>query len=268
MEDSMRTSPASCFAVAVTLTLAAQLSGCKDRGGATAAPEPSASSASSAASVTSAAPAANAPNALTTVVGTVLESIDAATYTYLRLTTPAGEKWAAVNQSKVAVGDKVTITNVSVQVNFTSPTLKRTFEEIYFGNLGSPGAADPALAAPHGSVDASAAPPKVVAVPKAAGPEGRTIPEIYANKATLKDKKVAVRGTVVKYSEAVMGTNWLHLQDGSTGKAPGDTDITVTTKSTAKVGDVVVARGVVHTDKDLGSGYNYPVIIEDATLEK
>jgi hypothetical protein len=42
----------------------------------------------------------------------------------------------------------------------------------------------------------------------------------------------------------------------------------VTTKDEAKVGDVVVAKGVVHTDRDFGSGYAYAVLIERATLQK
>ncbi len=229
-----------------------------------AAPEPTVSSA---ASVTSAAPSAP----VRSVSGTVLETMDAGGYTYLRLSTPGGEKWAAVNQAKLAVGDKVTVTDISVQKGFVSPTLKRTFDEIYFGTLeGAPGkagaAVDPALgASPHGAASATVT---VAAVPKAAGPNGRTIPEIFANKATLVNKPVAVRGTVVKFRENILDTNWIHLQDGSPSKVPGDNDLTVTTKDTVKVGDVVVVKGVVHTDKDLGPGYKYPVIVEDATIEK
>jgi hypothetical protein len=30
----------------------------------------------------------------------------------------------------------------------------------------------------------------------------------------------------------------------------------------------VVVQGVVHTDRDFGAGYSYPVMIEDATLSK
>jgi hypothetical protein len=48
--------------------------------------------------------------------------MDAAGYTYLRLSTPGGEKWAEVNQAKVAVGDKVTVTGIAVQKRFVSPT--------------------------------------------------------------------------------------------------------------------------------------------------
>ena len=42
----------------------------------------------------------------------------------------------------------------------------------------------------------------------------------------------------------------------------------MTTLGEAKVGDVVVAKGVVHTDKDFGAGYAYKVLVEEATLQK
>jgi hypothetical protein len=248
----------STYGLLVALTLA----GCKDKAAAPAAPEPSVSSA---ASVTSAAPSAPA----TSLAGTVLETMDAGGYTYLRISAPGADKWAAVNQAKLAVGDKVTVTGLARQKNFVSPTLKRTFDEIYFGSLeGAPGNAGAAVAPALGASPHAVATGTVAAVPKAAGPNGRTIPEIYANKATLVDKPVAVRGTVVKFNEEILGKNWIHLQDGSPSKVPGDNDLTITTKDTVKVGDVIVAKGVVHTDKDLGPGYKYAVIVEDATIEK
>jgi len=63
----------------------------------------------------------------------------------------------------------------------------------------------------------------------------------------------------------VLGKNWLHLKDGS-GK-PGSDDLTVTTTQHAAVGDVVTIKGVVHLDRDFGSGYSYAVLIEEALLE-
>jgi hypothetical protein len=73
-----------------------------------------------------------------------------------------------------------------------------------------------------------------------------------------------VRGRVVKFTAEVMGKNWLHLQDG-TGSA-GTNDLTVSTSGAAAVGNMVLVRGKLGTDKDLGFGYHYDVIIEDATV--
>jgi len=45
------------------------------------------------------------------LTGTVLETLDAGPYTYLRLKIPKGETWAAVNKATVKKGSKVTIVN-------------------------------------------------------------------------------------------------------------------------------------------------------------
>jgi hypothetical protein len=71
------------------------------------------------------------------VDGTVLEVIDAKTYTYLRLKTAAGELWAAVPQATVVKGAEVRVLNAQPMDGFKSPTLNRTFERIVFGTLGT-----------------------------------------------------------------------------------------------------------------------------------
>ena len=96
----------------------------------------------------------------------------------------------------------------------------------------------------------------------------RTVAEIHAQRAALKDKPVAVHGKVVKYMANVMGKNWLHVRDGSGTEAGKNNDLTVTTADDAAVGDVVTVRGAVHLDRDFGAGYAYGVIVEDAKLER
>jgi hypothetical protein len=107
-----------------------------------------------------------------------------------------------------------------------------------------------------------------VKVAKATGPDARTVAEVNVQSAALKGKTVAVHGKVVKFTPEILGKNWIHLRDGSGTASEGTDDIVVTTKDETKVGDVVLVKGVVHTDRNLGSGYSYKVLIEDATLEK
>ena len=44
-------------------------------------------------------------------------------------------------------------------------------------------------------------------------------------------------------------------------------DLPLTTKATAAVGDEITATGVVVTDKDFGAGYSYKVIVQGAALK-
>ena len=222
------------------------------------------------------------PAAASSVKGQVLEVRDVDAYTYLRLKTKDGEQWAAVGRASVKKGAEVTIENAAVMRNFESKTLKKTFDTIVFGNLAgasvaaapgagaAPGAAPPAggdLGAMHSGM-AKAADVGDVKVAKATGPDARTVAEIVGRKGELKDKPVVVRGKVVKFTPGILGKNWIHLRDGTGSQADGSNDVLVTSLAETKVGDVVVAKGIVRTDVNLGSGYAYKVLVEEATLTK
>ena len=213
-------------------------------------------------------PGAAAPASIT---GKVLEVKDVESYTYLRLKTGKGEIWAAVGKTPVKLGSEVTIENVSMMANFESKTLKRKFDQIAFGSLAGSGAAAHApatdMAAAHAGVG-KAVDVGDVKVAKATGPDARTVAEVVGKRTDLKDKTVVVRGKVVKFTPGVMDKNWIHLRDGTGSAADGTNDVVVTTKDETQIGAVVLVRGVVHTDKDLGSGYSYKVLIEEATLQK
>jgi hypothetical protein len=213
------------------------------------------------------------------VKGEVLEVLDTDSFTYMRLKTAKGETWAAVGKAPVKKGDQVTINNPSVMQNFQSKSLKRTFDNIVIGRLaGAPGGPAPGMSAGspaaagslaqfHGGA-AKSPDVEIGKVAKAEGASGRTVAEVYANRAALKDKPVAVRAKVVKVTPGVMGKNWIHLRDGSGSAADGSNDLLVTSKDEPKVGDVVLAKGTVKTDVNLGSGYAYKVLIEEASVRK
>jgi len=215
----------------------------------------------------------------TTIKGKVLEKLDAPPYSYLKISVGKEEMWAAVPKSDAEKGKEVTVVNAMPMNGFESKTLNRKFDVVFFGTLeGATPAADakpmgsteptPAnMAAQHANVGKGPAEVGDVKVDKASGAEARTVAEVYAQKAQLKDKPVTIRGKVVKYNAGIMGKNWLHIRDGS-GKADKDNDLTITSQDVAKVGDVVVVKGSVRIDKDFGAGYAYPVIVEDAKISK
>jgi len=220
------------------------------------------------------APAAATP-AGNAIQGTVLEVLDASPYSYIRLKAAQGEVWAAVPAAALKVGAPVTV-QVQVKMDqFQSQTLHRTFDALYMGTLAgaAPAPAVPATGMVPGAVQSTAtaahgASPLLSTekVAKAAGAEGHTISELYAGKDALKDRPVMVRGKVMKYSAGIMGKAWIHLSDGSGHQQAKDYDLTVTTQDVAKVGEVVTVQGVLHINRDIGMGYVYPVLIEDAKI--
>lgn len=92
----------------------------------------------------------------------------------------------------------------------------------------------------------------------------QTVAAIHKNKATLAGKSVTVQGKVVKVNNEIMGRNFVHVQDG-TGSA-GSNNLVVTSQQTANVGDQVVVSGIAIVNRDFGSGYTYPLLIEEATI--
>ena len=212
-----------------------------------------------------AAPAAPAVS----VQGKVLEVKDVESYTYLRLNTSNGELWAAVMKTPVKKGSTVTVENGIFMNNFQSKTLKKTFPTILFGTLPGTAMAAPA-ASGHGMGTAYPVIPQSkkqldtineAPVPKATGPNARTVAEVITKRTELKDKEVLVRGRVVKFNGGIMGKNWVHLRDGSGSAAKETNDILVTTQGEVKVGDIVTVKGTVRNDKDFGAGYAYKVLI-------
>lgn len=212
------------------------------------------------------------PDESTPLAGEVKETFDVAQYTYLRLATANGETWAAVSKTAVRVGSHVQIDGATRMENFTSSTLKRTFPEIYFGSLGAGAGAlppgHPAVAgqdAPHPSPAASAGAETLplARVPRAPGPTGRTIAELYAQQGSLQDQHVRVSGQVTKVTAGVLGKNFLHLRDGS-GDAQ-HSDLVVTTQAETSVGQVITLDGVLRRDVDVGIGYKYALLLEDAS---
>ena len=208
--------------------------------------------------------------------GTVLETMDASGYTYVLLDTAQEQRWVAAQRTPVALGDIVQTEHGMAMQGFTSQSLNRTFEVIYFSgalqNLSAaiPPAGQSAATLPPGHPGTTSAPVADGAAladsAVAALEEGKDIAWVYANKESLAGQPVSLRGNVVKYNANILGTNWLHIRDGSGSASDGSHDLVVTSSTEAAVGDTVVVTGNIALDKDFGAGYSYAVLVEDASL--
>ncbi len=200
--------------------------------------------------------------------GTVVETMNASGYTYIQVDAGGESFWAAAPEFAVEVGDAVVVPEGMPMTNFRSDALDRSFDVIHFvegvsvNGSGPAGNGMPMMPPGHPNVraqaDAGAENMSFEGIDKPQG--GFRIGELYAQKDQLAGKSVAVRGKVVKFSAQIMGTNWIHLQDGTGGA--GQNDLTVTSNSVVQVGDVVLVKGTLSADRDFGSGYLYEVIVE------
>ncbi len=209
------------------------------------------------------------------ISGTIVETMDAAGYTYILVDTGVQKVWAAGPRAAIEVGEEVNLAGGMAMYDFHSQTLDRTFDVVFFvGSLKGIDDTGPAAQrsnipqaiSGHGAASGKTAPEKPVDlnnIVKAS--EGHTVAELFSGKEELADKETAVRGRVVKYNAGIMGRNWIHLRDGSGSE--GSNDLTVTTADTAKVGDLVVIRGRLKTDQDFGHGYSYDLMVEEAKVD-
>lgn len=95
--------------------------------------------------------------------------------------------------------------------------------------------------------------------------EAVAIGTVYAELAQRADQEIVVYGTVVKATGAV-GWIWVHIQDGTGSSAAETHDLTIQTKQPVVRGQRVAFRGMLRSDVDIGFGYEYTALVEDAVL--
>ncbi|MCW8895591.1 MAG: hypothetical protein OQK48_07430 [Sulfurimonas sp.] len=204
-------------------------------------------------------------------IADVLETVNAGGYTYAKVDEKGNVYWIAGPQSKITVGTSISFIEQMVMNDFTSKSLNKHFDQLIFVSAIVP--ADGSVADtstnddPHANYDHStqetAAATTPVAINIAKNANGFTIEELYAKKDSLNEKNIKVDAQVVKVSKNIMGKDWIHLQDGS-GVADTSDIIATSVNSTVQVGDKVTTDGIVKTNVDLGYGYQFAILIEEA----
>jgi len=201
------------------------------------------------------------------VVGDVLQ---ASSYTYLLVNEKSQQYWMAVTSADIEKGKTYFFTESMEMRDFHSKELDRTFDLILFvGNLSNKpipaqGASmQPSKAMPHTNTKTTPTKQDINIKPA----DGSVaLVEIFNTPDAYAGKTVKVTGQVTKYNSGIMGKNWVHIQDGSANE--DFFDLTITTKDEVAVGDVVIFEGVITLNKDLGSGYFFKILMEDAKASK
>ena len=117
--------------IAVSVLFVMVVSGCNSSKKEATATVPQAQPAMAAPSMASAPAAASAP-AGDALSGKVVETMNAGGYTYVLIENNGKKTWVAGPQTTVKVGQQVSCEPGMEMKNFTSKTLKRTFDSIVF----------------------------------------------------------------------------------------------------------------------------------------
>ncbi|RMF06345.1 MAG: hypothetical protein D6762_09655 [Candidatus Neomarinimicrobiota bacterium] len=194
--------------------------------------------------------------------GKILEKINSGGYSYLRVQTGQKTLWLAAPMTEIETGEPVLFSPGMLMENFTSPSLNRTFPQIYFtGTVLRPGE-QKATGFSHNRSSMKQIPTEDMLHSVTPLEDGLSIRELIAQKEDLNGQVVTIRGLVTKFNASIMNRNWLHLRDASTG--PDGKDLVVTTDETFEVGETVVLTGVVQIDQDFGFGYSYELLLTQA----
>jgi hypothetical protein len=187
-------------------------------------------------------------------------------YTYLMVKGKGPAYWVVVTSTDIAVGESITYQGGNIMENFYSKELDRTFEKVLFldgleGSQAQPNA-DKMLGTSQGSgIKTDKLEPKIDSE------EGTvSIAELFANPAAYEGKTIRVKGEVAKFNPNIMERNWVHLQDGT--EFEGKYDLILTSKEGFVVGQVLTIEGIIALNRDFGYGYNYEILLEEATVAK
>jgi hypothetical protein len=215
------------------------------------------------------------------------------------LVTSAGKDiWVAIPETPVKNGAEIKYYQGMEMKEFNSKTLNRTFPSIIFSSgiatekveqqveavqpndsndsfasavqAESSNAGPAAINDTKGSAGSSGAivPLAEISVEKVTAANGYSVGELFNQAKNLTGKKVQIRGKVVKVSPAIMGKNWIHLQDGTGDPMKNTHDLVITTNENIELGSTVIFEGVITANKDFGAGYKYDAIVEEAILIK
>ena len=207
-------------------------------------------------------------------IGTVTFTQTAGKYTYIKLDEQGKEIWLATSISKVSVGDKVQYIGGLLMKDFHSRAMEKTFDFILLVTR---------ISVLNGRSLASKQPiqgdeyhkniskeEQTIPIPKSGEivkvEDGKTIEEIFSEREELKDKVVTIRAKVMKVGKNIVGKNWVTLQDG-TGVSP-DNKLIATTLESVNISDILKVKGILRTDMNIGAGYKYKILLEDAKFTK
>ena len=186
---------------------------------------------------------------------TVLEILPTQKYNYMRVAELGTEYWIAALKTDIQVGANYYITGGLQKKNFESKEYNRVFEDLVLVDNLVP----ETHGAEHNKNTQSSSETNYTISPNERVKGSISLAKIVSNPKDFEGKKVTIQGTCTKVNIGILGTNWVHINDGSNNGF----DFTATTLSEIPVGKQVVLEGTLVLNKDFGAGYVYEIILEN-----
>lgn len=183
----------------------------------------------------------------------VLEVLPTDKYVYLKVNEGPDEYWIATGKQAVHVGSKYFYREGLLKTNFESKEYNRVFDKVYLVSK---------LVPENHAKETVTSRPTSKNITKAQG--SMTIKDFVEQASSLNGKEVQLTGECTKLNANIMGRNWIHLKDGTMD----DYDLVITSDQAIPEGHIVTLKGTVGLNRDFGSGYNYDILIENASIAR
>ena len=182
----------------------------------------------------------------------VVESLPTEKYTYLKVEESGDEYWLATSRGEYITGSEYRYKDGLLKTNFESKEHNRIFPKLYLVSQLIPLSSNKTNS-PQGKINELKPHPEAI-----------SIADIVNNPEKYRGKEVIVSGICTKLNANIMGRNWIHIQDGT----KDDYDFVISSSTAIPPGHAANFKGVLNTNVDLGAGYTYDILLENAELIK
>ncbi len=188
----------------------------------------------------------------------VLELLNTAKYTYLKVKENDEPYWIATMKDDFKVGDTFLYRGGLLKTNFHSDEYDRIFEKLYLVSEIARQDGEDQVQTNIQEEEVNTSISKDFKKPDIK--DLVDLSDLVSSPEQYKDKTVKVYGEVVKINPDIMDRNWLHIKDGTADNF----DFVITSQTFVPVGHAMVFEGSIALDKDFGAGYAYTIIMENA----
>ncbi len=197
----------------------------------------------------------------------IQEILPTSKYYYAKLTEGEDSYWIATQKQELKIGTSYLYNESLLKTAFESKELGRIFDTLYLVTTLIPKDHGIMEGTFHGSLknkDGNVVKKEmIIRQDTASSFMGLVrISDLVKNPSKYENNEVVIRGECFKVNPNILDKNWLHFKDGSMD----DYDLLITSEEQVQKGATVSIRAVVRLNVDLGSGYTYPILLENGKL--
>jgi hypothetical protein len=188
-------------------------------------------------------------------------------YIYARVKEGEEFYWIATQKQDLEIGKPYLYNESLLKTQFESKEYDRVFDTLFLITSLVPKDHGIIEGTFHGSHNSNK---KIVAIKESIAKQDSAaifmgvvrIADLVNEPGKYEGNEVVISGECVKVNANILDRNWLHMKDGS----KDDYDLIVTSEEIVQKGAKISIRGIVRLNADFGSGYSYPILIENGQL--